>query len=150
MTRTVKKSSYESRQDNVRTMRLPEIESVANKYADRNYTISLDVQEFSCVCPKTGMPDYAVFEIEYVPDRRLVELRALKLYLTAFRNIGIFHENVTNRIADDFIRACRPRCFRIKGVFNVRGGIKTAVEREYRRKRFTTETQRHREKKVIY
>jgi 7-cyano-7-deazaguanine reductase len=130
----VKESSYEGRQENVRSLLLPEIESVENKYPDRDYTIHLDIQEFSCVCPKTGMPDYATFALDYIPGRRLVELKSLKLYLTAFRNIGIFHENVVNRVSDDLVRACAPSWLKLSGVFNVRGGIQATVTREYRKK----------------
>jgi len=125
------KSAYEGRQEQVRKIKLPIIEAVENKYKDRTYTVHLDIQEFSCVCPRTGMPDYAVFELDYVPGKLLVELKSLKLYLTAFRNMGIFHENVVNRVSDDFIKACRPRYLKVKGIFNTRGGIKASVIREY-------------------
>ncbi len=126
-----RKSDYEGRQEYVRTMKLPPIEVWENKYPDRDYRIHLDILEFSCVCPKTGLPDFATFELDYVPDRWCIELKSLKLYLTAYRNIGIFHEHVVNRIVDDLVKACRPRYLKLKGVFNIRGGIRTTVEREY-------------------
>ncbi len=126
-----KKSDYEGRQEYVRTMKLPPIEVWENKYPDRDYKIHLDILEFSCVCPKTGLPDFATFELDYVPDKWCIELKSLKLYLTAYRNIGIFHEHVVNRIVDDLVKACKPRYLKLKGVFNIRGGIRTTVEREY-------------------
>ena len=129
------KSDYEGRQEYVRTMSLPDIEVWENKYPDRDYRVHLDVLEFSCICPKTGLPDYAVFEIDYSPDKWCIELKSFKLYLTSYRNIGIFHEHVVNRIVDDIVKACDPRYMKIKGVFNIRGGIKTTVEREYYRER---------------
>ncbi len=112
-------------------MKLPPIEVWENKYPDRDYKIHLDILEFSCVCPKTGLPDFATFELDYVPDKWCIELKSLKLYLTAYRNIGIFHEHVVNRIVDDLVKACKPRYLKLKGVFNIRGGIRTTVEREY-------------------
>ncbi len=128
-----KKSDYEGRQEYVRTMSLPTIEVWENKYPDKDYRIHLDILEFSCICPKTGLPDYAVFEVDYIPDKWCIELKSFKLYLTAYRNIGIFHEHVVNRIVEDIIKACDPRYLKVKGIFNVRGGIKTTVEREYKR-----------------
>ncbi len=128
-----KKSDYEGRQEYVRSMSLPAIEVWENKYPDKDYRIHLDVLEFSCICPKTGLPDYAIFEIDYIPDKWCIELKSFKLYLTAYRNIGIFHEHVVNRIVEDLVKASDPRYLKVKGVFNVRGGIKTTVEREYKR-----------------
>lgn len=126
-----KRSDYEGRQEHIRDMQLPEIEVWENKYPDRDYKVHLDILEFSCICPKTGLPDFAQFELDYVPDKWCVELKSLKLYLTAYRNIGIFHEHVVNRIVDDIVKACNPRYLKLKGIFNIRGGIRTTVEREY-------------------
>ncbi len=127
-------SEYEGRQGHIRDMELPGIEVWENKYQDRDYWVKLEVLEFSCVCPKTGLPDYAQIYVEYMPDKNCLELKSFKLYLTAYRNIGIFHEHVINRICDDIVKYADPKQIFIKGVFNVRGGIRTTVERSYSRK----------------
>ena len=105
-----------------------EIEVVKNQYSDRDFLVKISIPEFTCVCPKTGHPDFAIIEINYIPNLLIVELKSLKLYLHGFRNIGIFHEDVTNKIIDDFRRACRPRRIDVVGRFNPRGGISTVVE----------------------
>lgn len=125
--------SYKGLQDHIRKLRLPKIEVWKNEYPDKDYTVHLETNEFTCICPKTGLPDFAVIYIDYWPDKRCVELKSFKLYLHAFRNVGIFHEHVTNRILDDFVRASQPRSARIRAEFNPRGGIKTTVEREYKK-----------------
>lgn len=125
------KGSYQGLQENIRKLKTPEIEVWENKYRDKNYTIRFETREFTCLCPKTGLPDFADLCIEYIPDRYCVELKSFKLYLVSYRNIGIFHEHVINRIFDDFIRVCKPRWAKIGGEFNLRGGIKTTVSREY-------------------
>ena len=104
-----------------------DLEVVDNEYYDRDYTINISIPEFNCVCPKTGLPDFGTIIINYVPDRHIVELKSLKLYMVKFRNMGIFHEHVTNKILDDFVRACKPRSVDIAGDFNPRGGIKTVI-----------------------
>ena len=101
---------------------------VKNQYSDRNYVVKISIPEFTCVCPKTGQPDFATIEINYIPDELIVELKSLKLYLQEFRNFGIFHEAATNKIMDDFLLACKPRKIDIVGRFNPRGGISTDVE----------------------
>ena len=105
-----------------------EIEVVKNQYSDRDYLVKISISEFTCVCPRTGHPDYAIIEINYIPDALIVELKSLKLYLQGFRNMGIFHEAVTNKIIDDFRLACKPRKVDVVGRFNPRGGIGTVVE----------------------
>ena len=125
-------SSYEGLQKGVRKLTLPKIEVWENRYPDRDYTVHLETNEFTCICPKTGLPDFAALYIDYRPDKRCIELKSFKLYLHAFRNIGIFHEHVTNRIFDDFIATAKPRWARIRAEFNLRGGVKTTVEREYK------------------
>ncbi len=107
------------------------LETFSNPQPDRDYEISFECPEFTCVCPKTGQPDFATFRIRYVPDRLCVELKSLKLYLWSFRNEGHFHEEVTNLILDDLAKAVRPRRIFIEGDFNVRGGIHTVVRAEY-------------------
>ena len=104
------------------------LEVVKNQYVDRDYVVKVSIPEFSCVCPRTGMPDYAVIDIHYIPDKYIVELKSLKLYMVGFRNLGIFHEHVTNKIMDDFKKASSPRKIDVWGRFNPRGGICTVVE----------------------
>ena len=105
-----------------------QIEVVKNKYSDRDYLVKISIPEFTCVCPRTGHPDFATIEINYIPNALIVELKSLKLYLNGFRNMGVFHEVVTNKIIDDFRLACKPRRIDVVGRFNPRGGISTDVE----------------------
>lgn len=107
------------------------LETFPNPEPGRDYEIRFECPEFTCLCPRTGQPDFATFRIEYVPDRLCVELKSLKLYLWSFRDEGHFHEAVTNRILDDLVAAVRPRRMAIEGDFNVRGGIHTTVSAEY-------------------
>ncbi len=109
-----------------------EIETFANPRPGRDYEISLDCPEFTCVCPRTGQPDFATIRIRYVPDQLCIELKSLKLYLWSFREEGAFHEEVINRILDELVRACQPRSMTVVGDFNVRGGIHTVVTAEHR------------------
>ena len=104
-----------------------DLELVDNIYHSRDYEINVIIPEFTCVCPKTSQPDYATIEIYYIPNQLIVELKSLKLYLQQYRNLGIFHETVTNKILDDFKAACSPRQIKIIGRFNARGGISTNV-----------------------
>ena len=108
-----------------------ELETFPNPEPERDYTIEFTCPEFTCLCPRTGQPDFATFRIRYVPDQRCVELKSLKLYLWSFRDEGHFHEAVTNRILDDLVAAVRPRRMSIEGDFNVRGGIHTVVKATY-------------------
>ena len=102
----------------------PEIlEAIPNKNPARNYFVKLNCEEFTCVCPITHQPDFATLKIRYIPDEKLVESKSLKLYLTSFRNVGTFHEDVVNQIADDLIKLLNPRYLEIEGLFRVRGGI---------------------------
>jgi len=103
------------------------LEVVPNPHPDRDYEVSMTVPEFTCLCPRTGQPDFATIRIRYVPDQHLVELKSLKLYVWSYRNEGAFHEDVTNRILNDFVAAAKPRWVEVTGDFNVRGGIKTEV-----------------------
>ncbi len=111
---------------------LPEIECWENQFPD--YEIVIEVPEYTSVCPKTGLPDFGTIKITYVPDKWCVELKSFKEYLLAFRNLGIFYENATNRILRDFVKACDPISARVEGIFTPRGGISTSVVVEYRRK----------------
>jgi|SRR6185436_2389904 len=107
------------------------LETFPNPKPGREYVIRFETDEFTCLCPKTGQPDFATIRIEYVPDALCVELKSLKLYLWSFRNEGGFHEDVTNRILDDLVAAVRPRRLRVEGDFNIRGGIHTTVIAEH-------------------
>ncbi len=109
-----------------------DLETFDNPHPQRDYTIRIRMPEFTCLCPKTGQPDFAELLLEYVPDQRCVELKSLKLYIWSFRDEGAFHEDVTNRILDDLVRACAPRFMRLTAEFKVRGGIYTDVVAEYR------------------
>ena len=128
------KSSYEGLQKGIRKLKGPRIEVWKNQYPDKIYTISLDIPEFTCICPKTGLPDFADIKIDYIPREYCVELKSLKYYMNFYRDIGIFHEHVVNKIMEDFVAACKPRWVKITGEFNPRGGIKTTVAREYKRR----------------
>jgi 7-cyano-7-deazaguanine reductase len=108
-----------------------ELETFENPKPQRDYVIEFDCPEFTCVCPRTGQPDFAMITIRYVPDRLCVELKSLKLYLWSFRQEGHFHEAVINRILDDLVAVLKPREMRIEGDFNVRGGIHTTVTAQY-------------------
>ena len=125
------KGDYSDKQDHIRELKLPEIETWDNMYADKEYTITSTTKEFTCVCPKTGLPDFAELTIAYVPKAHCIELKSFKEYLFAYRDLGIFHEHVVNKILEDLVRACEPRRMTIKGVFNTRGGIETSVEARY-------------------
>ena len=109
------------------------IEVFPNPYLDRDYEIRFECPEFTCLCPKTGQPDFAVIRIVYIPDKLCVELKSLKLYLWSYRNEGAFHEAVTNKILDDLMRSVRPRRMDVEGDFYVRGGIHTVVRAGYRK-----------------
>ena len=127
------RKSYEGLQDNIRILKTPKIDVWKNKYPDRDYVIKIDIPEFTCICPKTGLPDFAIITIQYIPDFLCVELKSLKYYTIYYRNIGIFNENVVNKFLDDLIDVTHPRWMEIVGEFNSRGGIKTTVRAEYKR-----------------
>ena len=109
------------------------LETFPNPQPGRDYTIRIKSPEFTCLCPKTGQPDFAVMHLEYVPDQACVELKSFKLYLWSFRDEGAFHERVTNEILDDLVRATEPRFMRLTAEFLVRGGIYTTVVVEHRK-----------------
>jgi 7-cyano-7-deazaguanine reductase len=109
-----------------------ELETFANPAADRDYTIRMQIPEFTCLCPRTGQPDFAMLDLEYVPDRLCVELKSLKLYIWSFRDRGTYHEAVTNEIADHLQATLQTRFLRLTARFNVRGGIHTTVVAERR------------------
>lgn len=110
------------------------LEVFPNHHQGRNYTVTLQTEEFTCVCPMTGQPDYAKIKIQYIPDRKIVESKSLKLYLWSFRNEGVFHEHLTNMILDDLVAALKPRWCKVTAEFAVRGGIGITVDAEYKSK----------------
>lgn len=109
------------------------LETFDNPRPDRDFTIRIDMPEFTCLCPKTGQPDFATLHLEYVPDAKCVELKSLKLYVWSYRDEGAFHEAITNRILDDLVAATQPRFMRLTARFNVRGGVYTNVVAEHRK-----------------
>lgn len=109
-----------------------QLETFENPRPERDYTIRIRMPEFTCLCPKTGQPDFAEMTLEYVPDRLCVELKALKMYIWSFRDEGAFHEAVTNQVLSDLVAATHPRFMRLTADFNVRGGVYTSVVAEHR------------------
>jgi 7-cyano-7-deazaguanine reductase len=109
--------------------KLPAIETWANQYPD--YEITVEIPEYNAICPKTGLPDFGSLTIRYVPDELCIELKSLKLYVVAYRNVGIFYENAVNRILRDCVAACRPKKMTVTGRFSSRGGISSTVEVRY-------------------
>ncbi len=126
------KSSYEGLQENIRNLKTPGIEVWENQYPDKVYSITLDIPEFTCICPKTGLPDFAQIKIEYLPRKYCIELKSFKMYTIFYRDVGVFHEHLINKMMDDFVKASNPRRVKITGVFNPRGGITTTVSREFK------------------
>ena len=108
-----------------------DLEIVKNEFPNRNYEINISIPEFTCVCPRTGLPDFGTIYINYWPKKYIVELKSLKLYIVKFRNLGIFHETVTNKILDDFKNSADPKKIEVVGDFNPRGGIKTSIKTNY-------------------
>jgi 7-cyano-7-deazaguanine reductase len=108
-----------------------DLETFDNPQPERDYTIRIRIPEFTCLCPKTGQPDFAEMTLEYVPDKHCVELKALKMYIWSFRDQGAFHEAVTNEILSDLVAVTQPRFMRLSAEFNVRGGIYTTVVAEH-------------------
>lgn len=122
---------YEGRQGHIPQLETPPIEVFENVYAGNDYLIELENPEFTAICPKTGLPDFGVIYISYKPGKYCLELKSLKEYFVFYRDMGIFHENVVNKVLDDLVRASSPRYLKVRADYNVRGGIKTRVEREY-------------------
>lgn len=110
-----------------------ELETFDNPHPQRDYTINIHTPEFTCICPKTGQPDFATIYVDYIADKKCVELKSFKLYMWSFREQGAFHEDVTNQILSDLVDATEPRFMRITAEFNVRGGVYTTVVAEHRK-----------------
>ena len=115
-------------------MNLYQLDTFAYEFPGREITIKFEMPEFTCICPFSDFPDFAVIRLEYSPRERCVELKSLKLYINSFREVKVFHEHVINMILEDFVRACDPLSVAIEGDFNVRGNIKTTVSASYKRK----------------
>ncbi|MGA2526520.1 MAG: preQ(1) synthase [Smithellaceae bacterium] len=113
------------------TKPLRKLETFPNHNDQRDYVITLQTEEFTCVCPKTNQPDFAKIKIQYIPDKKIIESKSLKLYLWSFRNEGVFHEHVTNIILDDLVAALQPRWCKVSAEFAVRGGIGITVDAEF-------------------
>lgn len=127
-----KQSSYEGLQGKVKALKTPQIEIWENQYAGRDYLIQLEVPEFTCVCPKTGLPDFANVKVDYRPGKHCLELKSLKMYTLFYREVGIFHEHLVNKLLDDMVKAVKPRWMRVEVEMNPRGGIYTTVSAEYK------------------
>ncbi|MBV6493836.1 MAG: NADPH-dependent 7-cyano-7-deazaguanine reductase [Turneriella sp.] len=125
--------SYEGRQNHIRSLSFPAIEVFENIYADKEYSIHIEFPEFTAICPKTGLPDFGIVSIEYFPDKWCLELKSLKEYFLAYRNVGIFHENVVNRVMDDIVAAAQMHKASVVVKYGTRGGIVTTVSRSYTR-----------------
>jgi len=109
------------------------LEVFPNRHPRREYVVVLQTDEFTCICPKPGQPDFAKIKIEYIPDKKILESKSLKLYLWSFRNQGVFHEHVTNIILDDLVAVLQPRWCKVSAQFAVRGGIGIAIDAEYKK-----------------
>lgn len=127
-----RKSPYEGLQKNIRSLKTPDIEVWQSQYPDKRFIVHIETSEFTCICPKTGLPDFADIDIEYMPAKWCVELKSFKEYLMSFRDVGIFHEHFANKLMDDFVKACKPRWVKMTTKFNPRGGITTTVTREFK------------------
>jgi 7-cyano-7-deazaguanine reductase len=109
------------------------LETFPNRHPQRDYIVTLRTEEFTCVCPATGQPDFATLEIQYTPDQKILESKSLKFYLWSYRDQGVFHEHVTNLILDDLVKVLEPRWLKVKADFAIRGGISITVEAEHRK-----------------
>lgn len=127
------RGDYESRQDHIPSLKTPDIEVFRNVYQGRKYLVKIEALEFTAICPKTGLPDFGIITIEYIPDEVCLELKSLKEYFLFYRNVGIYHENLVNKVLEDLVEVARPIYMKVKAVYNIRGGMRTTVEREYHR-----------------
>ena len=125
------RKTYKGLQEKIRSLKTLKIDVWKNKYQDRDYVVDLTTDEFTCICPKTGLPDFATINIYYKPDKTCIELKSFKYYLVFYRDVGIFHEHLVNKILDDVVKACQPRWIKVEVVMGTRGGIQTTVTAEY-------------------
>ena len=128
-----RKSPYEGLQEDIRRLKTPAVEVWKNQYSDKKFVVKLEIPEFTCLCPKTGLPDFATIHVRYLPGKWCLELKSLKNYFFFYRSVGIFHEHLANKILEDLVRCAQPRWLEVVGEFNVRGGIRTTVSAEYKR-----------------
>jgi 7-cyano-7-deazaguanine reductase len=126
--------TYEGRQDHIPGMKMLEIETWEFQYPGTQTTLEVSIPEFTCICPKTGLPDFATLVVTYVPNKLCLELKSFKEYINSYRELGIFHEHVVNRLLNDCVKACKPLSMEVRGVFNARGGIQTTATAGYRTK----------------
>jgi 7-cyano-7-deazaguanine reductase len=125
------KSSYEGRQNHIPVLKTPKIDNWEFMYPNSATDLRIEVPEFTCVCPKTGLPDFATLVIEYRPVKFCLELKSFKEYLLFYRNLGIFHEHVVNKVLTDCVKSVSPQSMKVTGIFNSRGGIQTTVVAKY-------------------
>ena len=118
-----------------RKIKESKLTAVNNKYPHRDYEVNISLPEFTCLCPLTGYPDFAVIKVNYVPDKKIIELKSLKLYINKFRDAELFHEETVNKILDDLVALCHPRWMEVIGDFNPRGNVKTIVKVEHGKKK---------------
>ncbi len=127
------KGSYEDKQDHILEMETPSVAVFKNIYRGKLFHVKLEVLEFTTICPKTSLPDFGEVMIDYIPDKHCLELKSLKKYFYFYRDVGIFHENLVNKSLEDLLRACSPIYMKLDAVYNIRGGIRTSVSREYKK-----------------
>ena len=118
-----------------REIKESKLTAVSNRYPHRDYEVNISLPEFTCLCPLTGYPDFAVIKVNYVPDKKIIELKSLKLYINKFRDTALFHEEAVNKILDDLVSLCHPRWMEVIGDFNPRGNVKTIVKAEHGKKK---------------
>ena len=134
--KAAEEKTYEGLQHHIPTLNTPEIESWEFQYPGSDTLLEVSIPEFTCICPKTGLPDFASLSISYVPNKHCLELKSLKEYFLFFRELGIFHEHVVNRVLGDCVKACSPKHMEVRGIFNARGGIQTTATAKLGGERF--------------
>ncbi len=130
---TVRVSEYENLQKEIKKLDLGKVNSVLFSYNNSSSHITIETDEFTSICPKTGMPDFGKITVQYLPDKRIIELKSLKLYLHRYRNVGIFQENAVNKILEDLVKSCSPKVMVVIGEFNARGGLRTRITARFER-----------------
>ncbi len=130
---TVRVSEYENLQKEIKKLDLGKVNSVLFSYNKSSSHITIETDEFTSICPKTGMPDFGKITVQYLPDKRIIELKSLKLYLHRYRNVGIFQENAVNKILGDLVKSCSPKFMVVIGEFNARGGLRTRITARFER-----------------
>ncbi len=126
-------SEYEDLQNGIKDLEVGRVESIHFPFNENATHITIETDEFTSICPRTGMPDFGKITVQYLPDDKIVELKSFKLYLQRYRNIGIFQENAVNKILNDLVKSCSPKFMVVIGEFNTRGGLKTRVSARFER-----------------